>query len=226
VGGKTAESLWVQVSTAPGTEVKDYRSWLGECKAGNKVQKPLEQLWHTLDEIAPARKPLPPATMIRIILEAIYDDYLRAKYANHEQRREDLTTLENFARTFQDPVEFLSQLSLMATSDTERATEADEDSERVTLSTIHQAKGLEWRVVFVVWMADGMFPSSRSLETDEAIEEERRLFYVAVTRAKDELYLAYPYRWLNGSIDQQIQRPSRFLKEIPAELLEEWRVGV
>jgi len=225
VGGKTAESLWAQVTAALQKEVKDYRSCLSECKAGNKARKPLEQLWYTLDEIAPARKPLPPATMIRTIREAVYDDYLRTKYVNHEQRRDDLTTLESFAQTFQDPVEFLSQLSLMATSDTERTAATEEESERVILSTIHQAKGLEWRVVFVVWMADGMFPSSRSLQTREAIEEERRLFYVAVTRAKDELYLVYPLRWLNAPRDQQLQRPSRFLQEIPASLLEEWRVA-
>src|SRR5215469_13240418 len=216
VGGKTAESLWEQVTAALQKEVKDYRSCLSECKAGNKARKPLEQLWYTLDEIAPARKPLPPATMIRTIREAIYDDYLRTKYVNHEQRRDDLTTLQSFAQTFQDPVEFLSQLSLMATSDTERTAATEEESERVILSTIHQAKGLEWRVVFVVWMADGMFPSSRSLQTREAIEEERRLFYVAVTRAKDELYLVYPLRWLNAPRDQQLQHPSRFLQEIPA----------
>jgi DNA helicase II / ATP-dependent DNA helicase PcrA len=156
----------------------------------------------------------------------MYDDYLQAKYANYEQRRDDLTTLESFARTFQDPIEFLSQLSLLATSDTERVGDSEEETEKVTLSTIHQAKGLEWRAVFVVWLADGMFPSSRSLESLDAMEEERRLFYVAVTRAKDELYLSYPAFWPSGSLDNQLQRPSRFLKEIPADLLEEWRVGM
>jgi DNA helicase-2/ATP-dependent DNA helicase PcrA len=164
--------------------------------------------------------------MIHVILEAIYDDYLQAKYANYEQRRDDLTTLESFARTFQDPVDFLSQLSLLATGDTERVANPEEETEKVTLSTIHQAKGLEWRAVFVVWLTDGMFPSSRSLDSLEAVEEERRLFYVAVTRAKDELYLSYPAYWPSGSIENQIQRPSRFLKEIPAALLEEWSVGM
>jgi DNA helicase-2/ATP-dependent DNA helicase PcrA len=71
-----------------------------------------------------------------------------------------------------------------------------------------------------------MFPSSRSLESLEAVEEERRLFYVAVTRAKDELYLCYPAFWPCGSLDTQIQRPSRFLKEIPSDLLDEWRVAM
>ena len=94
----------------------------------------------------------------------------------------------------------------------------------VTLSSVHQAKGLEWKVVFVIWMTDGMFPSSRSLESDDAIEEERRLFYVAVTRARDELYLTYPLLRLNAGYGEMMQRPSRFLGEIPKALIEEWQI--
>jgi DNA helicase II / ATP-dependent DNA helicase PcrA len=223
---KTAERLWEQISTVPDADRGSFKAWLGHCRVGPKSEKAWQQLCYTLDEIAPERQPIAPSRMIHVILEAIYDDYLQAKYANYEQRRDDLTTLESFARTFQDPVDFLSQLSLLATADTERVANPEEETEKVTLSTIHQAKGLEWRAVFVVWLTDGMFPSSRSLDSLEAVEEERRLFYVAVTRAKDELYLSYPAYWPSGSIDNQIQRPSRFLKEIPAALLEEWSVGM
>jgi DNA helicase-2/ATP-dependent DNA helicase PcrA len=226
IATRTAEKLWEQISSVPDNDRTDFRKWLAHGKVSQKSQKAWEQLGHTLEEIAPNRVPVGPASMIHIILEAVYDDYLQAKFPNAEQRREDLTTLENFARAFQDPVEFLTQLSLLATGEAETTAESDDETEKVTLSTIHQAKGLEWRAVFVVWMTDGMFPSSRSLESSDAIEEERRLFYVAITRAKDELYLAYPCCWPSGSVDQQIQRPSRFLKEIPAELLEEWRVGM
>jgi DNA helicase II / ATP-dependent DNA helicase PcrA len=222
---KTAERLWEQLNGAPDDDGKTFGAWLAHGKVAPKSQKSWEQLGHTLDEIAPNRQPVAPATMIHSILEAIYDDYLQSKYANYEQRRDDLLTLENFARTFQDSVEFLSQLSLMATGSSETIAAEEEDSEKVTLSTVHQAKGLEWRAVFIIWMTDGMFPSGRSLESVEAVEEERRLFYVALTRAKDELYLTYPCCWPTGSLEQQIQRPSRFLKEVPSELLEEWRVG-
>jgi ATP-dependent DNA helicase UvrD/PcrA len=225
IAAKTAERLWQQLNSIPDEDRKNFVTWLAHGKVAPKSQKSWEQLGHTLDEIAPNRQPVAPATMIHSILEAIYDDYLQSKYANYEQRREDLLTLENFARTFQDPVEFLSQLSLMATGSTETIAAEEDDAEKLTLSTVHQAKGLEWRVVFIIWMTDGMFPSGRSLESMEAIEEERRLFYVALTRAKDELYLTYPCCWPTGSLEQQIQRPSRFLKELPAELLEEWRVG-
>src|SRR5258707_13134876 len=71
-----------------------------------------------------------------------------------------------------------------------------------------------------------MFPSSRFLESNENVEEERRLFYVAITRAKDQLYFLYPSIWPNGNAEQRVQRPSRFLGEIPSELFEEWRGGV
>jgi DNA helicase II / ATP-dependent DNA helicase PcrA len=223
---KTAEKLWEQLSGVPDSNRNNFSAWLSHCRVGPKSEKAWQQLCHTLDEIAPDRQPIAPSRMIHIVLEAMYDDYLQAKYPNYEQRRDDLTTLESFARTFQDPVDFLSQLSLLATGDTERGADADEETEKVTLSTIHQAKGLEWRAVFVVWLTDGMFPSSRSLETLEAVEEERRLFYVAITRAKDELYLSYPTYWRGGSVDNQIQRPSRFLKEIPLHLLEEWNVAL
>jgi DNA helicase II / ATP-dependent DNA helicase PcrA len=223
---RTAEKLWEQLSGIPGKGSENFGLWLSHCRVGPKSEKAWRQLCHTLDEIAPDRQPVAPAQMIHSILEAMYDDYLQTKYANYEQRRDDLTTLESFARTFQDPVDFLSQLSLLATGDAERGPREDGETEKVTLSTIHQAKGLEWRAVFIVWLADGMFPSSRSLETLEAVEEERRLFYVAVTRAKDELYLSYPAYWPGGSMDNQIQRPSRFLKEIPANLLEEWNVAI
>jgi DNA helicase-2/ATP-dependent DNA helicase PcrA len=222
---KTAERLWEQLTAIPEDRRQNFAAWLANGKVAPKSQKSWEQLGHTLDEIAPDRQPVAPAMMIHSILEALYDDYLQSKYANYEQRRDDLLTLENFARTFQDPVEFLSQLSLMATGSSETIAAEEDDSEKVTLSSVHQAKGLEWRAVFIIWLSDGMFPSGRSLESVEAVEEERRLFYVAVTRAKDELYLTYPCCWPTGSIEQQIQRPSRFLKEVPSELLEEWRVG-
>src|SRR5258708_7655220 len=140
---RTAEKLWEQLSDMPGKTSENFGLWLSHCRVGPKSEKAWRQLCHTLDEIAPDRQPVAPAQMIHSILEAIYDDYLQTKYANYEQRRDDLTTLESFARTFQDPIDFLSQLSLLATGDAERGPRQDEETEKVTLSTIHQAKGLE-----------------------------------------------------------------------------------
>jgi DNA helicase II / ATP-dependent DNA helicase PcrA len=225
VAVRTAEKLWDQLSSAPESERGDFQTWLSQCRIGQKSAKAWQQLCHTMEEIAPKRQPVSPSQMIRIILEAMYDDYLQAKYANHEQRRDDLTTLQSFAQTFDNPIDFLSQLSLMATGDPDGARATGNETEKVTLSSIHQAKGLEWRAVFVIWLADGMFPSTRSLQTPDAIEEERRLFYVAATRAQDQLYLTYPCYWANASPENRLQRPSRFLQEIPRALVEEWWVS-
>ena len=226
VAVKTAEKLWDQLCSAPEAERRDFETWLGQCRVGQKPAKAWQQLCYTLDEIAPERQPVPPSQMIHIVQEAIYNDYLQTKYANYQQRRDDLATLESFAGTFQNSIDFLSQLSLMATADTEGNRATGSETEKVTLSTIHQAKGLEWRAVFVIWLTDGMFPSSRSFQSADAIEEERRLFYVAATRAQDQLFLTYPYYSANASPEDRLQRPSRFLKEIPHDLVEEWWVNI
>jgi DNA helicase-2/ATP-dependent DNA helicase PcrA len=194
-------------------------------KVPAKAQKAWQQLAHTLEEIAPGGKPNPPGEMIHSVVEAIYDDYAKAEFPNYEARREDLHTLANFAKQYESAGDFLDQLALLTNLDHESTAAASDDTEMVTLSSVHQAKGLEWKAVFVIWMADGMFPSSRSLESADAIEEERRLFYVAVTRAKDELYLTYPNLRLNAGYGEMMQRPSRFLAEVPKELLEEWQIG-
>ncbi len=97
----------------------------------------------------------------------------------------------------------------------------------MTLSSIHQAKGLEWKAVFLIWLVQGQFPNGRVLEADDAdmLEEERRLFYVALTRAKDELYLTYPMTNPKSYSGDVICRPSPFLDDFPADLVEEWDVG-
>jgi DNA helicase-2/ATP-dependent DNA helicase PcrA len=190
----------------------------------SRAKKSWQQLVDTLDEIAPAGKPIAPAEMITSVVEAIYDDYAKANFANYDLRKEDLNQLAAFARQFKDANEFLSQLALISNVDAEPAVPQNNEHEAVNLSSVHQAKGLEFHAVFVIWLTDGMFPSSRSLETRDAIEEERRLFYVAITRAKDELYLTYPHMRLNAGYGDMFQRPSRFLKEIPPRLVEDWNV--
>ena len=189
-----------------------------------RSKKMWEQLAHTLDEIAPGGEPNPPSEMITSVVEAIYDDYAKVNFTNYELRREDLNQLAAFARQFKDLSEFLSQLALISNVDAEAAPNQTADKEAVNLSSVHQAKGLEFHTVFIIWLTDGMFPSSRSLDTRDALEEERRLFYVATTRARDELYLSYPHMRLSAGYGDVFQRPSRFLKEIPNKLLEDWQV--
>jgi len=193
-------------------------------KVGARSKKSWEQLAHTLDEIAPTGQPNAPSEMITSVVEAIYDDYAKLNFTNYELRREDLNQLAAFARQFKDVHEFLSQLALISNVDAEAAPNQTSDKEAVNLSSVHQAKGLEFHTVFIIWLTDGMFPSARSLDTRDALEEERRLFYVAITRARDELYLAFPHMRLSGGYGDVFQRPSRFLKEIPNTLVEDWQV--
>lgn len=221
--GETAAASAAGI-TDPGYSGVNFGELLRAIPVSAKSKKSWDQLAHTLDEIAPGGQPNPPSGMITSIVEAVYDDYAKANFANYELRREDLHQLAAFARQFKDVHEFLSQLALISNVDSEPALDANGEKEAVNLSSVHQAKGLEYHTVFVIWLTDGMFPSARSLETRDAIEEERRLFYVAITRARDELYLTYPHMRLNAGYGDMFQRPSRFLKEIPAQLLEDWQV--
>jgi DNA helicase II / ATP-dependent DNA helicase PcrA len=164
-----------------------------------------------------------PAEVIGLAIEAEYGDYLEANYTNFRSRIEDLDQLANFARQFTSTEEFLAQLALLSNVEAEAEPRSGGDDERLRLSTVHQAKGLEFDVVFVIMLCDGLFPSGRSAETAEGLEEERRLFYVAITRARNELYLSYPFIRTVGARGGDIfQRPSRFLEELPPELVEEW----
>ena len=163
------------------------------------------------------------ADMIRLVLEAGYAEYLEENYANARARLEDLEQLAQFARQFASPEEFLAQLALLTNLEAEAEAAPAQEQERLRLSTIHQAKGLEFDVVFVIMLCEGLFPSARALADGESEEEERRLFYVAVTRARDELYLTYPLIRTAGAYGgDAMQQPSRFLDELPRELVEEW----
>ena len=226
IGNRSAENLWRAWENALNerAEISSWGERLLSMTVTARSKKAWEQLMHTLDEIAPGGQPNPPSEMITSIIEAIYDDYAKVNFANYELRREDLNQLAAFSRQFKDVHEFLAQLALISNVDAEAAPNQGADKEAVNLSTVHQAKGLEFQAVFVIWLSDGMFPSSRSLDTRDALEEERRLFYVAITRARDELYLTYPHMRLSGGYGDVFQRPSRFLQEIPNYLVEDWQV--
>lgn len=187
-----------------------------------------EQLCYTLDELVDDGTFARPADMIFSVLEGVYDEYLKESYENYEQRLMDVQQLRQYAETYEDVNELLGELSLMGSVDGDpKAKESEAEGESVTLSSIHQAKGLEWKVVFVIWLSDGMFPNGRVIESEDedAMEEERRLFYVAVTRAKDELYLLYPQVNPKSYTGEFVLRPSRFLEEVPDSMMENWQVG-
>ena len=226
IGNRSAENLW-NIWGKSMNERGEITSWgerLLAMSVSARSKKHWTQLAHTLDEIAPGGVPNPPSEMITSVVEAIYDDYAKVNFTNYELRREDLSQMAAFSQQFKDVNEFLSQLALISNVDAEVAPNQTADREAVNLSTVHQAKGLEFQTVFVIWLTEGMFPSSRSMDEREDLEEERRLFYVAITRAKNELYLTYPHLRLSGGYGDVFQRPSRFLKEIPNPLVEDWQV--
>jgi DNA helicase-2/ATP-dependent DNA helicase PcrA len=167
-----------------------------------------------------------PDQMVTRVLAAGYEDYLKETYENYRSRLEDLQQLAVFSAQFPSLQDFLAQLSLLSNVEAEDQSAGDRAEERLWLSSIHQAKGLEFDVVFVIMLCDGMFPSGHATEDMERLEEERRLFYVAITRARNRLYLSYPlYRMASGFGGDGHQSPSRFLSDIPRALLEEWNLA-
>jgi DNA helicase-2/ATP-dependent DNA helicase PcrA len=167
-----------------------------------------------------------PGTAIERVLELGYRDHLREGFLDADARTEDIRQLAAFAAQFPDTLAFLSEVSLLTEISAEDAIEVGAPDEYVTLSSIHRAKGLEWRAVFVVWLAEGHFPSLASLGDPQQEEEERRCFYVALTRARDELHLVHPILAAPRDGERHILRPSRFLTELAGDerLWETWNL--
>jgi DNA helicase-2/ATP-dependent DNA helicase PcrA len=236
IGNRSADKLWQEWAACEGMGGKvpeSFSEYMLHFKVPAKGKKAWEQLVYTLDELIKDGEPVDAESMMTSVLEGIYDEYMRRKFPNFESRLQDIEQLTTYGAQFGSVEELLAQLALLsgADGDPETGGRRENDTESVCLSSVHQAKGLEWPVVFIVWLADGMFPNARALEDDdgdedgEALEEERRLFYVATTRAMDDLYLVYPHLWPNSHSGDVLQRPSRFLGEFPEALVEEWKVG-
>jgi DNA helicase-2/ATP-dependent DNA helicase PcrA len=156
-----------------------------------------------------------PGEAIRLVVSEFYKDWARGNLENAGTRLEDIEQLALFADGFPDLQAFLAEVTLLNDLSGEDAVSGPED-EVLTLSTTHQAKGLEWPVVFVIWLAEGRFPSTRA----EDPEEERRLFYVAATRACDRLFLVRPELARDRYRVDVLLDPSRFLSELPDDVRE------
>ncbi len=132
----------------------------------------------------------------------------------------------SYASHYQEATAFLAEVALVQGISAEAVGPKETPDDPLILTTIHQAKGLEWPVCFVLWLAEGRFPMPQALKQPRDLEEERRLFYVATTRAADELYLCYPTLEEGRDGPSRMLRASRFLTEIdhlPA-VFERWEI--
>jgi DNA helicase-2/ATP-dependent DNA helicase PcrA len=237
IGGKGAAKLWdalrAGAGNLPATETGETPSARPAMalrlqgiarKVPKKAAAAWAQLVATVAQVEAEDTRQNAAKMIRLVIEAGYEDYLQDNYENYRSRLEDLQQLGSFAARFTTIDEFLSQLALLTNVEAEGDPATPAAEEQLRLSTIHQAKGLEFDIVFVIMLCDGLFPSKRSLESAAGEEEERRLMYVAITRARNELYLSYPIIRTGFDGATTAQPPSRFLSEIPKELVDEWNL--
>jgi DNA helicase-2/ATP-dependent DNA helicase PcrA len=160
-----------------------------------------------------------PQDRCSVIAEA-YHSILQSIYDDAPKRWKDIETILAIASRYGSVAEFLADIALEPPTDALDSIDPDDaEQEFVTLSTIHSAKGLEWNTVFLLWVNEGRIPSARSAENEESLEEERRLLYVAMTRAKRRLYLTYPAIMLEWQHTDVLGKPSRFLDEVSREVL-------
>ena len=147
-----------------------------------------------------------------------YRPLLKARYDDSQRRGRDLEHLQAIAKRYKTSAKLLDDVALDPSGATEGSS-TRRGGGFVTLSTVHSAKGLEWDSLFVIWMTDGWFPSSRFRDEFDDLEEERRLLYVATTRAKRELHFVYPLNVYRYGENDSVPALSRFLEPIPSTIL-------
>jgi DNA helicase-2/ATP-dependent DNA helicase PcrA len=214
VGPKSAEDVfeWVQ-GGEPAERLETYP------KASRFVSelRRLAMLWHEVesDAVTPAEKMGRVVTHYVPLMRMIHRD-------DYPKRERDLEHLVNISTRYRTLAGLLSDMALEPPSDSVGDVLAGTvpDDGLLTLSTIHSAKGLEWHAVFIIWVVDGRFPPYFNLNDESEIEEERRLLYVACTRAKDGLFLTYPIDVYDRASGFVLGRPSRFLDGFDATVLE------
>lgn len=212
VGAQTAMRLLPMLTT----EKVDTEKLMLPAKSSQSIKK----LFYTVEE--QRKNLLNPAKIVEKVLE-YYEPFLIEKYDDYTKRLKDLEHFLYLAGQYNNLEDFLSDLALEPPdSSVSEVEEGAQKDEYLTLSTIHSAKGLEWKAVFIIGAVDGRFPSVYSFNSEEELDEELRLMYVAATRAKSFLYITYPIDMFDYSTGMVLSKPSRFLENIDGEILERW----
>ncbi|MAT58148.1 MAG: ATP-dependent DNA helicase [Ignavibacteriae bacterium] len=193
-----------------------------EAIVSSKYNDRVFSLFEVLHKIYKSNKlPVEKAEMIY----EYYEPLFTAKYDDFNKRKKDLEIFLNIADNYKSTESFLTDMALDPPQDSVIDVEAsDKEKEFLTLSTIHSAKGLEWHSVFIINALEGFFPSSQSYQKIESLEEERRLMYVAVTRAKQNLYISYPMNIFDRHQGVTLSKPSRFIEGVDESIAEEWLI--
>ncbi len=219
VGARTAQKIWRNLGRRCDLKQQAVRDQLAPLlpQAARPAWQTIETVLTTLQEKHLLTAPSEVAYHFK---KEFYELYAKESFDNADRRLEDIEEMINYASRHETLDAFLSEIALLTNLDTEAAPATKDEGQCLRLSTVHQAKGLEWPVVFLLWVADGLFPSSRSLQESDTDAEERRLFYVAVTRAKDELHLCVPRTRRQRDGSSQFLTPSRFIEELSPDLMD------
>ena len=164
-----------------------------------------------------------PVAEIGARLAHYYQPLLEKRFDDYPKRAKDLEHVLTIMERYESLERFLSDMALEPpNASVNDVLATDYDDEKLVLSTIHSAKGLEWDTVFILSALEGRFPSTYAARSDEEMEEELRLMYVAATRAKERLYFTYPIDIYDRSSGMVLSRPSRFIEDIPTDVLQPW----
>jgi DNA helicase II / ATP-dependent DNA helicase PcrA len=213
VGAQLSQKIihWVIEGSHPADRLRSF-------EAKGKISHGLKTLAQVLQTCNEGSRP---AEQTQYLMQ-YYLPILKQKYADdYPKRLRDLEHFQGMTERYRSLEWLLSDTALELPSDSvDDVLAVDPDEGPLVLSTIHSAKGLEWHSVFILWALEGRFPSYYNINTDEELEEERRLLYVAATRAKENLFVTYPIKIFDRGLRTVLSRPSQFIDGIPEELLE------